>query len=400
VALRQIGVKVGTGRVRAGAFGSGWLALPLAAALVACDGGCGSPRAEEARATAAATFGPGDPRIRYVGRVDASDPARARFAWPATGFAFRFSGTSLALELDDVPLPDGTEENDWLAVAVDGTELAPVPLASGRRAYRVAADLPPGAHLAEVAKRTEAEVGTASLLGIALDPGAELLPPPAAPARVIEIVGDSISTGFGIDGKSADCPFSAATEDATGTYAALAARAFGAEARVVAWKGKGVLRNDDPTDPLTLPTLYERLLPGEPGSRCAHEVRADVVVLNLGTNDFARSAPPDAEFRAAYAAFVDRLRAVHPEALLVLALGPMLYDEGEINYRSLARAAIEATVADRRARGDAAVEMIELWSDPADGVGCQVHPNRATHRRMAGELARLIEARLGWRAAR
>jgi len=388
------------GGARGEAIGVGGLAAALAAALVACDGGCGGPRAEPAvAAPAAAAIAPTDPRIRWIGRVDVSDPERARFAWPATGLTVNFSGRSLAVDLEDVPLPDGTEETDWLAVVVDGTELPPLALAAGRRTYRIAAGLGPGAHSAELRKRTEAEVGTVALRGIALDPGADLLPPPPAPARVVEIVGDSISTGFGIDGADADCPFSAATEDATGTYGALAARALGAEARVVAWKGKGVLRNDDPADPLTLPALYDRLLPGDPASPPAPAARADVVVLNAGTNDYNRSAPPDAEFRAAYAAFVDRLRAAHPEALLVLALGPMLYDEGAIDHRSRVRAATAAAIDGRRARGDDRIELLELWSDPADGVGCQVHPNRTTHRRMAGELVRLIEARLGWRAA-
>jgi lysophospholipase L1-like esterase len=198
-------------------------------------------------------------------------------------------------------------------------------------------------------------------------------------------------------GKSADCPFSAATEDATLSYGALAARDLGADVWIAAWTGKGVLRNDDLQDPDTLPRIYERLLPGVPGSRYGFGVQPDAIVLNLGTNDFARSAPALDDFSEAYAAFVARLRALHPKALIVLAVGPMLFDEGAINFRTLARDAVAATLADRRRQGDENVATIELWSDPQDGAGCQVHPSAATHRKMADELVKLLEAKLGWK---
>jgi lysophospholipase L1-like esterase len=373
------------------------LSLAACAAFAACDGSRGAAPSHALAAAPPSVIAPADPGIRYVGRWDTRDPGVARAAWPAAAFEIRFAGTALALDIEDTALADGTPDDDWLAVAVDGRGLPPIALSQGRRRYEVAGGLEPGTHALYAAKRTEAEVGAIGLRGIVLDPGAALAPPPARPARVVEMVGDSIATGFGIDGKSADCPFSAATQDATGTWGALAARDLRADVWIAAWKGKGVLRNDDPNDPDTLPRLYERLLPGEAGSRWRYAAHPDAVVLNIGTNDFARSAPPDGEFRAAYAAFVARLRELHPDALLVLALGPMLYDEGAIDFRTRARKAIAATLAERRAAGDLRIEMIELWSDPADGVGCQVHPNRVTHRRMADELVRLLEARLGWR---
>jgi len=382
--------------VIAGALRCSRLVLVVSAALAACDG-CRAPSPPRTLAPGPIVVAPTDPGIRYVGRWDTSDPTVARAAWSATAFSFRFTGTSLELALEDTALSDGTPDDDWLAVTLDGRELPPFALSQGRRTYEIAGGLAPRTHEVAVAKRTEAEVGTIGLVGITLDPGASLGPRPESPPRIIEIVGDSISTGFGVLGPNADCPFSAATEDATQAYGALAARDFGADVWIAAWKGKGVLRNDDPNDADTLPRLYERLRPGDPGSAYAYSVHPDVVVLNVGTNDFARTAPPDAEFRAAYASFVARLRALHPDAFLVLALGPMLFDEGAINFRTLVRNAIAATIAERRGQGDERIEMIELWADPADGVGCQVHPNRVTHRRMADELVRLLEAKLGWK---
>lgn len=373
------------------------IAVAVCAALGACDGSRTQIPPSSDPAPIPVVVAPTNPGIRWVGRWDTSDPEVARAAWSAVGLSFRFTGTSLALDLEDEALVDGTPDDDWLVIALDGTRLDPARLSQGRRIYEVARNLPKGAHEVSVAKRTSAEVGAIGLRGIILDPGASLGSRPAAPPRTIEIVGDSISTGFGVLGKNADCPFSAATEDATQAYGALAAQELGADVWIAAWMGKGVLRNDDLADTETLPELYERVLPGVKGSRYDFAVQPDVVVLNLGTNDFARTAPPDAEFRAAYTAFVARLRELHPEALLVLALGPMLFDEGKIDFRTLARNAIQATLAEGRARGDAKIEAIEFWSNPAEGAGCQFHPSLATHRRMADELAKLIETRLGWK---
>jgi len=366
-------------------------------ALKACDGSQAPLPTKSGADPGPAFVTPTDPEIRYVGRWDTADPKVARAAWSAAELSFRFTGTSLGLDLEDEALVDGTPDDDWLAIELDGAQLEPLRLSQGRRIYEITRNLAKGTHEVSIAKRTAAEVGTIGLRGIILDPGASLGPRPAAPPRIVEIIGDSISTGFGVLGKSDDCPFSAATEDATQAYGALAARALGADVWIAAWMGKGVLRNDDLADTETLPELYDRVLPGVKGSQYDFAVQPDVVVLNIGTNDFARTAPPDAEFRVAYSAFVARLRALHPEALLVLALGPMLFDEGKIDFRTLARNAIQATLAERRERGDAKIEMIEFWSNPDEGAGCQFHPSLATHRRMADELAKVIETRLGWK---
>ena len=370
--------------------------LALLAAAAACDGTArsgGPPKAPPNREVA---LRGDDPAFRPLGRVDRSVPGALRFAWPAAGFALRFTGTSIALVLDDAPLPDDTPENDFLAISVDGRALPPVALSSGRRAYEIARGLSPGAHELVAEKRTEPEAGAITLYGAALDPGARALPPSPPSQRRVEIVGDSISAGAGIDGADGRCALTAAVEDATRSYGALAARALGADYEIVAWKGKGVLRNDDPRDRDTLPAIFGRTLPGDPASRDPLAARADAVVLNLGTNDFAHSEPPLDELRDAYAAFVARLRALHPGALIVLAVGPLLYDEPGRTWRTDARAAIAAVAEARRAAGDDRVALLDLWTDPADGVGCQSHPNLATHRKMAAELERLLRARLGW----
>jgi hypothetical protein len=80
--------------------------------------------------------------------------------------------------------------------------------------------------------------------------------------RRIEIVGDSITCGYGNEGTD-PCNFSAETENHYLTYGALAARMFGAELSTVAWSGKGVVNNFDNDVFEPLPQIYDRLLATE-----------------------------------------------------------------------------------------------------------------------------------------
>src|SRR6187402_2437155 len=190
--------------------------------------------------------------VRFVGRVDTEDPNAARFAWSGSGLVARFSGASLAIRLG------GGQE---YTVVVDGV-VGPKFVSTGGF-DSLATGLAQGVHEVEVYRRTEAHLGESSLLGLDVGSG-ELLAPSAPPKRRLEIIGDSITCGYGNEGADNTCGFTPGTENHYLTYGALAARALGAELSTVAWSGKGVVCNygdapDSCTDPL--PTYYDRTLP-------------------------------------------------------------------------------------------------------------------------------------------
>lgn len=372
------------------------LSLP-SVVLALTSASCGHPTEERRTAPAAfSTFGPSDPRIQYSGRVDRRDRAVRRLAWPSTALTFRFLGTSARLHLRDLPYPDATPEADWLAISVDGGAPHAIALERGEHTYDVARDLPPGEHVLTVVKRTEAGVGTVEILGIELPSRARLLSPPPRPTRRIEVIGDSITAGFGSEGRDAACPFSAATENADAAYGAVAARALNAEVVAVAWSGKGVLRNADPLDTLPMPRLYERVLPAEERQWDFRTDPPDVLVVNLGANDFLAGSPDRQAFVGAYARFLDRLRALHPRAPIFVVLSPMIWDDATRNSRTEARDWLAALLAQRRAAGETGVEIVEQWAHPAEGFGCQLHPNVTAHARLGRELADVIRVRMRW----
>src|SRR5207248_2231555 len=115
-----------------------------------------------------------------------------------------------------------------------------------------------------------------------------LLPATPGPARRLEVIGDSISCGYGNEGKDQNEHFAAQTENACETYGFLTARRFGAGYACVAWSGKKMWPDN------TVGEFYDRALPADPDSTWEFSKwTPDVVVINLATNDFGGAANPD-----------------------------------------------------------------------------------------------------------
>lgn len=351
------------------------LATVLAAALASCSR---AQTSYDARASA--------PLVRFVGRVDKSDANAARFAWSGSGFVARFSGTSLSIRLG------GGQE---YTVVVDGVVRPKLVSTGGFDS--VATGLAQGVHEVHVYRRTEAHLGESSFLGLEVGSG-ELLSPPAPPERRIEIIGDSITCGYGNEGADKTCGFTPSTENHYLTYGALAARALRAELSTVAWSGKGVVCNygDEPDsckDPL--PTYYDRALPERATSRWDFASwQPHGVVINLGTNDFSTEQDPGrTEFVAAYVRLLERVRKAYKDAFILCTVGPRTLEE----ELSTAREYISDAVRARARAGDTKLKVFQLaLSDPADGYGCDWHPSLRTHQVMAKALTAELRAALGW----
>jgi lysophospholipase L1-like esterase len=324
--------------------------------------------------------------VRFVGRVDATDPAGARLAWSGTGLVARFKGTTVAVEFSS---------GQQYTVVVDG-QAQPKYVPSGGL-DTIAEGLADGEHVLEIYRRTEANQGESTFRRIEVEDG-ELLAPPAPPPRRIEIVGDSISCGYGNEGTDNNCRFSADTQNHYLTYGAIAARAVAAELSTIAWSGKGVVCNygDDAsscTNPL--PTYYDRTLPNRADSLWNFSKRpADAVVVNLSTNDFSTSLDPtQEEFESAYVTLLERIRAAHPNAVILCTVGPMLTGSD----LSTARRYIGNAVKARVEAGDDRVATIEFApQDASNGHGCDWHPSLRTHEIMAQTLTGVLRVELGW----
>jgi lysophospholipase L1-like esterase len=321
---------------------------------------------------------------RLIGRFDESNPAAPVFAWSGSAIAVRFAGSAVGVTLRD----DGS---NVFEVVLDGKHSL-LSTQTGAKTYALGSGLSEGPHDLLLYRRSEAIFGETTFCGFEIAPGAYLPNAPAATRR-LEVIGDSISVGYGNEG-TFPCQFAASSENHYLSYAAISARGLHAELNTVAWSGIGMWRNYDGTTARAMPELYPRTLPERATSRWDFsKFVPDAVVINLGTNDFAKGDPGVA-FQNAYTQFVRELRGHYPAARFFLAVGPMLEDA---EYR-LASAYLRGVLAARAAAGDRNLTLLEfgIQDRAADGVGCDYHPSLKTHQKLADKMTAALRVDLAW----
>ncbi len=332
---------------------------------------------------------------RPIGRAARTETHGVRIAWPGTGAKLRFAGSSLSVDLTD----DG---DNHFSVVVDGTVLEDkIRPGRGRHTLELVKGLGEGEHIVTLYKLTEALVGTTTVHGFLLPPGGRALPLEPDNRMRIELLGDSISAGYGNEGEDETCGFSPETENHYLTYGAIAARELNAELTTIAWSGKGVFTNrGSRTDEDTLPVIWDQTLPTE---RVPYEFDApppDAVIINLGTNDFAPEVADFSPFGPAYEEFVATVRTKYPNAHLFVMMGPLLtdgYPPGRKAYTT-ARSALTGIVKRRTNAGDDKIHFFEVSrATPEEGFGCDYHPSTRTHARMAEDTVRMLRERAGFR---
>lgn len=378
--------------------------------LAACQGSARSAQGE--RAPVAAAVGEGgkpvaatDPHIAYVGRFDRNAVGGPLMGFVGASVRVRFRGTGLALRLKD--FGGGTEQStNYYDVSVDGAAPTLLETSPSRELYGLANRLPEGVHEVELFKRVEASpggnrgAGRGQILGFELQ-GTELLPV-ALPARRLELVGDSITCGYGNE-VSTMHPESThyTTRHSNGhkAFGAITAALLGAQYSAVAYSGRGMSRNYAGAGGELVPDFYDRSLPDD-SSASAWDHTAyvpDAVIVNLGTNDFSTPGVDRQVFVANYERFLIKLRGYYPKAALVAVLGPLLsdhYPPGAMAWTN-ARSDVTAAVTARRQAGDENVHLL-FFEPQSPPVGEDWHPTAATHEKMARILSAELRRILAW----
>ncbi len=180
-------------------------------------------------------FPANDPNISTMGRTHENASGDIEFDWPGVTIETIFTGTSCTIKMDD------TKEN-FYNVFIDEMPVKVVSV-SGNTELRLANNLAAGDHTIKITKRTEGNQGLATFKGFILDNGAALKKPDADYKHKIEFIGNSITCGYGSEGKNKEEKFMPETENNYKSYAPITARAFNSEYHIVAHSGQGVVRN-------------------------------------------------------------------------------------------------------------------------------------------------------------
>jgi len=323
--------------------------------------------------------------VRWFGRVDLTNDQRPRFSWSGTGFVARFQGTSLALQIN-------SSGAFIFKTVVDGAAKPAFTIPAGSQTATLATGLAAGTHTVELYRQTEGSQGDSQFLGLTVG-GGTLMAPPTAPARFIEIIGDSITCGYGTLGAVSDSEcFS--TESHWDSYGAVMARALGADLSTIAVSGQGAYRNYGGDMTNTLPMIYTRALTNDATPAWDFRTQPQVVIINLGTNDISNGkGDPGTPFRTAYTGLVQTVRSKYLAALIICTNGPLLSGTDLTTILGHIKAVVDA----RKAAGDTNIEAFDqIATQTSDKAACQYHPNPAENQLMANQLVAEIKARLGW----
>jgi lysophospholipase L1-like esterase len=330
--------------------------------------------------------------MHVVGRVDRRDPAGIRFSWAGIEIHAKFSGTGATLRLHEY----GEDELDIVIDNGPPSLLKPTPAID---VYPIASGLPDAVHDVVIRKRTEALVGTIQFFEITSTEGRPLVAFATPVTRRIEFVGDSITSGYGVLGTTATCPFTPSTEDEGRAWGNLTAKALGAEHTAISYSGIGIFRSYDGETTEQMPVRYERALTYDATSLWDFTTWIpDAVVVNLGTNDFAKG-DPGASYTSALTTFFATVRQKYPNAEIVAADSPMLSNDFPAGAQARTKAIgyIDAAINARVGAGDTKISHVAIDEQLAsDGYGCDYHPNQTTQQKMSAKLVAHLEARLGW----
>ena len=331
-----------------------------------------------------------DPDIQYVGRFDFTNPKNVAFDWAGVSMSARFEGTSCSVRLDD-------HKNEY-AVIVDNRAPRLLITDSATTLYRLASELSDSIpHTVMIQKRTEPLVGKGAFMGFVLDKGRKLLPPDKRPDRRIEFIGNSITSGYGVEGDSANCHFSPQTENACMSYAALTARSLNAEYFLISYSGRGVVRNYGDSNKTSLnpmPALYDRTCFFDSTLKWNFSRWIpQAVIINLGTNDFSTQPYPDSMvFQGAYTRLIDRVRSLYPGVTVFCLSGPMI---GEPCTGYVKKVVEEQQKLKGRFRDVFFIEINRSAMTDADW-GCDHHPNVQGMEKMAEIIIPAVRLRMNW----
>ena len=334
---------------------------------------------------------------RWVGRVDATDPKAVRFAWQGAGFVATVNGSSIAVKLRTEGAP-----TVYFQPVIDGKMATRFKVDTGAdQTVTLASGLAAADHVVELYRDTEGMYGLSTFLGFT---SGAVNGAPSPSGRLLEVVGDSISAGYGNLGSephpnwvaSPACHWTADNSTWYQTYAAIAGHALGAEVSTIARSGWGMYRDNTGNTSNVLSSVYEDALGTNSNALWAFVPKASVVVINLGTNDWA-NGDPGTNYETAYQSFIAKVRGHYPDAWIFLTIGSMT---GEPSL-SQVKAHLANVVAAVTAAGDQKLATFDLGVQNmgADGsvpTGCDWHPNVADHQRMAGILQQQLSSKLGW----
>lgn len=342
-------------------------------------------------------FTPGDPLIRYQGRISLSNPSEPILVGSASYIEVNFKGDSCTALLKNMNTPD---MYGFISVEIDGKYQGRVKIAADSMvAYSFTPEKDKEIHNLKIFKATEAQNGNIAFGGIKAE-GIEKLPP--LPERKIEFIGNSITCGMGVGWEEIPCNTNHWYDqhNAYYSYATISAKELNAQFMLSSYSGIGIYRSWNLPKPI-MPEVYEDLMfgTGENTPWDFSRFTPELVSICLGTNDFSdgdgineRQPFDSARYVNNYIGFLEAIYSHYPETQACLLTSPMV--DGE--KASLFEGCLTAV---KKHFDEAAPEKKTIALYFFNGLtphGCDNHPDKADQQEMAKRLTPFYKEVMGW----
>ena len=354
--------------------------LPLAAVLMPSDAFA------RKKAPVPVAFPASSSEVVYTGRTLVHADT-VGMSWSGVYGHVRFTGPSLTM---DCRSDAKAILNVWVDKEMGAEADAKVTVLKSDTTVVLAAGLGKGEHEVWFQKRTEGSQG--ALYINKYNVCGSLLPAGGGKARLIEVIGDSYTCGFGTENSIRTDPFTPETENCNYAYGCILARYFGADYRLISHSGIGVARNYGDGPGKTMVDRYPETFDADREGNVwdfSSSKRPDIVVIYLGTNDFARNKQPKmAYFVSKYCELIGQVKKAYGDDVPVLCVASRI-DE-------LAGAYVKASV---QACGYPRVEWMQLNErvhNDEDELGASWHPNYKGQKKVAMSLIPYISTLTGW----
>lgn len=322
-------------------------------------------------------------KFRYVGRIDFTDPMKPKFWAGGVYITAKFKGTGCTLLINDEEL-DG--QHNYIEVVIDNNAPARIQTTGKTNTIQIAQGLPDGEHTVTICKDTESGIGYLEFVGLQCD---KLLSPPSKPKHKIEYIGDSITTGTGMD-LTIPCNPKGPWYDqhnAYMSYGPRTARALNAEWQLTAVAGIGLTHSCCKMDIIMPQVLDKVYLRNNLIEWDFKKYQPDVVTVCLGQND---GIVDSTKFCTAYVNFINDIRGHYPKAAIICLTSPM----GGDKLTNALKKYLTSITAYFNNQGDKKVYWY-AFAKHYNG-GCGGHPNLAQHGEIADELTAYVKTVKGW----
>jgi hypothetical protein len=332
--------------------------------------------------------------FNYSGRIDAQNPQAPAFGYPGTAVKFKFTGTSLKIELSE----DSWGDTNFVDVYLDDN---PQPITIELRQengqpviYNVAEGLENKVHNAVLIKRNDYVTGEFNFHSIIID--GEILPAEPDSQRTIEVYGDSISSGStveyegtGVQDPEGDNSY---LSNAYYSYGAILARHYNAELSLVAQSGISLVNgfgywHTSWRNGVGAEAIYDKVKPlPDAATWNFNNYTPDLVIIAYGQNDSGTieidQDMSSQEWKEHYKKLLINLRTQYPNAYFIGMFPNMFHDTKWDNYLTEAIAEYSAENNDQRV-----FSLIHKQVTPG-------HPRISEQQLMADTLTEFIDQTL------